>query len=213
MLKHILIWLFKSITTFLIGLPVTLLSPFMTAIALPFRIEHPETDKTFTDPRFAAQGFHRLVTLPRWAKWWDNIYDGMWGDKRGWWNNETGDCKTFKSMWLWNGVRNPANYFSRNITGVDITEYFITKLAGKDVITDSDNAITGWQFLMGDNKHTRRKIYRLYCLFPWWFKPTHCVLIDIGWKIKLAHNKVTSEDPPQDRFKGSVFCVSPWKAL
>lgn len=216
MFKHIYTWLFKSIATFLVGLPITILSPFITAIALPFRAEHPDTDATFTDPRFAAQGFHRLVTLPRWAKWWDNIYDGMWGDKRGWWNNYClenygKNCKAFLSMWLWNGIRNPANYYSRHVSGIDVTDYMIEKLLGDDEAVEEPGVIS-WQFLMGVNGKGV-SVYRLFCVVPWWFKPTHGVLIDIGWKIKLAHNKVKPTDPPEDRFKGSVFTLSPWKAL
>lgn len=211
MTKHTLTWLFKSILTFLIGLPITILSPIITAIALPFRVEHPETDTPFTDPRFTAQGFHRMVTLPKWALWWDNIYDGMWGDKRGWWDNETGDCTSFKSMWLWNGVRNPANYFGRHIKGIDVTRCRITKLAGQDVV-EADEGLPGWQFLLA-TRDDGKTYHRLFMEIPWWFNSTKIFLLDIGWKIKLSHNDVEVDAPPQDRFKGSVFTISPWKNL
>lgn len=212
MIKHIFIWLFKSILTFLIGLPVTLLSPFVTAIALPFRVAHQGTRARFTDPRFnTTNRFWMLVTLPRWAKWWDNIYDGMWGDKRGWWDNETGDCSTFKSMWLWNGVRNPANYFSRHIKGVDVSDCLITKLAGQDAV-EADAGLPGWQFLVAE-RSDGKLFHRFFLELPWFFDPQHIFLIDIGWKIKLSHNNTPSDARPQDRFKGSVFTVSPWKSF
>lgn len=211
MLKHIFTWFFKSTFTFLIGLPITILSPFVTLIALPFRIEHPETDKPFTDPRFISNGFHRLVTLPKWAKWWDNIYDGMWGDKRGWWDNETGDCTSFLSMLRWNGLRNPCNYFGRHIKGIDVSECKVELLAGQEEVKDSKGK-EGWQFLVATSLNNK-KYHRIYCVFPWWFKPTHAIMIDIGWKIKLSHNEVTKNNPPEDRFKSSVFTISIWKEL
>lgn len=207
MIKHILTWLFKSIGTFLLGLPVTLLSPIVTLLALPFRVEHPETDTPFT----IYSGTHRMVNLPRWAKWWDNIYDGMWGDKRGWWHNHTGDCTKFKSMWLWNGIRNPANWFSRHIKGIDVSDCKITKLAGSDIVVE-DPGQRDWQFLMAE-RSDGKKFYRLFVVYSWTFKPEYGIMIDIGWKIKLAHNNVTKDSPPEDRYKGSVFTVSPWKDL
>lgn len=207
MMKHGAILLGKSVSTFLIGLPVTLLSPIVTAIALPFRVEHPETDTPFTQ----YPGTHRMVTLPKWAKWWDNIYDGMWGDKRGWWHNETGNCTTFKSMWLWNGVRNPANYFKRHIAGIDVSECNIIKLAGQDYV-EADEGFPGWQFLVAE-RVDGKLFHRFFLELPWWFNPQRIFLIDIGWKIKLSHNGTSPEARPQDRFKGSVFTISPWKAL
>lgn len=216
MIKHILTWFFKSVFTLLVGLPVTILSPLVTAIALPFRVEYPETDTPFTDPRFADQGFHRLVTLPKWAKWWDNIYDGMWGDTRGWWNNyclenHNKDCRAFLSMWLWNGVRNPANWFGRHVKGIDVSECDIIKLAGQDVV-EADKGLPGWQFLVAD-RVDGKLFHRFFLELPWFFKPDRLLLIDIGWKIKLSHNNTPSTARPQDRFKGSVFTVSPWKSL
>ena len=106
MIKHILLWAIKSLAVFLVGIPVTLLGLPIVALALLFRIEHPDTEATFTDPRFADQGKHRMVTLPAWALLWDNKFDGAWGDKRGWWNNYClenygKDCRSFRSMWQW----------------------------------------------------------------------------------------------------------------
>ena len=34
-----------------------------------------------------------------------------------------------------------------------------------------------------------------------------------GWKIKLSHNGTLPSDRAQDRIKGSVFRVTPWKAI
>lgn len=178
MFKHILTWLVKSVSTFLFGLPITILSSFVTAIALPFRVEHPETDTPFRE--YPVEGrFHRLVTLPRWARWWDNIYDGMWGDKRGWWNWYTGDCRTFLSMWLWNGVRNPANYFGRHIKGIDMARMTVVKLAGADVVIE-EPGVSNWQFLVATDRINGRQYHRLFCSWAWWFKPEKGFQININ---------------------------------
>lgn len=214
-MKDIITWFFKSFGVFLLGIPVTLLGFPMVALALPFRITHSETERPFTDQRFPV-GTHTLVTLPFWAKPWDNLFDGAEGDIRGYWNNEclsnwgrTG--KAFWSMWVWLAVRNPANYWSRVMTGVDVSQCNIVKLAGDDVVEEKPG-LWQWQFLCATHANGK-KYHRLFCVFPWFFKPDHAVMIDIGWKIKLSHNDVLSDAPVKDRVKGSVFTPSPWKKL
>lgn len=81
MIKHILTLFFKSWAVFLLGIPVTLLGFPMVALALPFRTEHKETEQVFTDARLPF-GKHTLVTLPFWARPWDNLSDGAEGDIR-----------------------------------------------------------------------------------------------------------------------------------
>ena len=207
MIWHILTWLFKSLAVFLLGIPVTLLGLPVVALALPFRTADLTTLKPFTQYR----GDWCLVRLPRWALWWDNAYDGALGDKRGWWDNYTGDCRSFSAMWDWLAIRNPANYWSRNIAGVDVSDCVIEKLAGMDEVIE-EPGLGGWQFLVATSSSGAR-YHRLFVVLPWWFDATHAVLIDVGWKVKLSHNGTSAEARPQDRFKGSVFTLSPWKEL
>ena len=210
------IWYVKSVSTFLVGIPVTLAGFPIVAIALPFRIEHPETEVQFSDPRYASQGAHRLVTLPAWAKPWDNIFDGAWGDRRGWWNNYClenykKDCTAFRSMWQWLACRNPANYFSRVMTGVDVSLCTITVLGGVGEVVE-EPGVSNWQFLVA-TRIDGKKYHRFFCSLPWWFDQGHAVMFDIGWKIKLAHNGISMDAPIKNRIKGSVFTPSFWKAL
>ena len=216
MIKHILLWAIKSLAVFLVGIPVTLLGLPIVALALLFRTEDPETEQQFTDPRFADQGKHRMVTLPAWALLWDNKFDGAWGDKRGWWNNYClenygKDCRSFRSMWQWLAIRNPANYWSRVLTGLDVSQCTIAKLAGDDEV-DEEPGKWQWQFLLA-TRDDGALFHRLFCVFPWWFDPTHAVMIDIGWKFKLKHSRMSPDADVKDRVRGSVFTPSFWKSL
>lgn len=213
MIRHILTWLAKSIAVHLVLWPAIFVGPFLVAVALPFRKAYPVTRRPFLQ----FPGEWELVTLPNWMRWWGNEFDGALGDKRGWWDNYCREnyskpCTAFRSMWQWLAIRNPANYLGRNVCGIDVTQYDFWKLAGDDVVEEEPGKWQ-WQFLVGSKQDSGVTVHRLFCVFPWWFDQAHAVMIDIGWKIALKHNLVTAESPVADRFKGTVFCISPWKAL
>lgn len=212
MIRHVAKWFCKSTAIFLLGIPVTLLGLPIVALALPFRVKHPETQRSFTDPR-QMPGVWRLETLPRWAKWWSNEFDGAWGDKRGWWNNKAMElwgkrCYEFLPMWWWLAIRNPANYWSRVVTGCDVSKCDIVRLAGQD-LADEDNP--GWSFLVATERDTGREFHSLQFFFPWG-DGSRGVLGRFGWKIKMAHNGTLPADREQDRIKGSVYRILPWKS-
>ena len=213
MLKHIVIWFFKSVLTFVITIPVIVLGLPMVALALPFAQVDTASVKPFT--QYPEQGNWSLLRLPKWALLWDNPYDGFFGDKRGWWANKcalSGRVFTdFISCWLWGAVRNPANYWSRNIVGIDVSECVIIKLAGQDYV-EADMGFPGWQFLMATTE-SGKHYHRFFLEIPWSFSPEHILLIDIGWKIKLSHNGTAKTAEINDRNKGSVFTISLWKSL
>ena len=211
MIWHVLKLFVKSTLIFLAGLPVTLLGLPVVALALPYRIHHPETQKPFTDLR-QLPGVWRLVTLPDWARWWSNEFDGAWGDKRGWWNtyafNTFGKrCYEFLPMWWWLAIRNPANYWSRVVTGCDVSKCVVTRLAGQE-LADEDHP--GWSFLVATDRDTGKQYHLLQFWFPW--NATHGVWGRFGWKIDMADNGTSADARPQDRIKGSVYRLSPWKA-
>lgn len=201
----------RAFAYFIVGIPVTLAGLFVVPVALLFRVEHPETDTPFTDPR-QKPGTHRLVTLPSWAPLWDNIFDGAWGDKRGWWNSNCPgkDCRSFLSMFWWLAIRNPANYWSRVVTGCDVSLCDIALIAGSPAV---EEGTPGWQLLCATERSTGRKFpYFGFVLFPYKDKE-HYVFGRFGWKIKLSHNDTLPSDRLQDRIKGSVFRVTPWKTV
>lgn len=205
----------RAFVYFIVGIPVTIAGAFVVPVALMYRIEHPETRKPFT--QYVGLGDWWLITLPAWAKWWSNEFDGALGDARGWWANyclETyGKPPTsYRAMWQWLVFRNPANWWSRVVTGVDMLRCKVEKVFGDDVVTEYKYAGFEWQIL----KATRDdgKVFpRFYLVAPWWFRPDKAVMIDIGWKIKLAHNNLPPDASIKDRVKGSVFAFSPWKSL
>ena len=118
---------------------------------------------------------------------------------------------SFIGMYIWTAIRNPANYWSRVVTGVDVSQCLIEKVAGQDVVSDSVGK-TGWQVLRA-LRSDGKCFPRLYAVLPWWFDQSHAVMIDIGWKIKLSHNGTSPDAEPSDRLKGSVFTPSLWKGL
>ena len=209
MIRHIIKWFVQSTAVFLISIPVTLLGLIVVPLALPFFRDESEA-KAFT--QYPEHGVWALRRLPRWALWWDNIYDGALGDKRGWWANY---CWTeykkppnaFYSMFQWLSIRNPANYWSRIVTGCDVRT--VELLAGQPVC-DEDNP--GWHFLRATDAKGR-SFYYLGFVFPWWFDKTHAVFGRFGWKLKLAHDGMRPDAPEQDRIRASVYRVSPWKAI
>ena len=213
MLNHIFTWAFKSLSVFLIGIPITLLGFPLVAVALPFRKYDLEKIKFSQYPEL---GCWQRVTLPKWARWWSNEFDGAYGDKRGWWSNYCcenygKDHTHFYSMWQWLACRNPANYWSRVVSGCDVSQCVITKLAGDDVVTETAGVFE-WQFLVATNKNGTR-FHRFFFVMPWWFRKDKAIMFDIGWKIKLSHNGMSPNAPVKDRIRGSVFTPSFWKSL
>lgn len=212
MIRHVLHWFLKSTAVFLIGLPVTLLGLPLVALGILFRRSFPQTVQHFTDPRYYDRGDWMLVRLPTWLKWWDNPYDGLYGDKRGWWANYCNDhydCDVddFYAMWQWAAIRNPANYWSRIVTGCDVRT--VELLAGQ-LICDEDTP--GWHFLRATDAKGR-SFYYLGFVFPWFFDKTHAVYGRFGWKLKMSHNWLPEDAPEQDRIRASVYRVSFWKAI
>lgn len=211
MSKHVFTLFYRSFSCFIASLVVDLIGLPLVWIGVHFVRTFPETERDFTDPTKAA-GKWKLVRLPTWLLPWDNAYDGLLGDKRGWWNNYC--LENYKKpatdpycMWQWAAVRNSGNYFSRNMIGCDVSKCNIVKIAGND-LCDEDNP--GWHLLCATDRETGKQ----YPYFGWvrFITKDHYAYIRMGWKIKLSHNGTTSDSRDQDRFKGNVFRFSPWKA-
>ena len=162
---------------------------------------------------FTTDTGRQITRLPRWALWWDNAYDGVDGDARLWWDDY---CRAEYDLpatakycrWRWTAMRNPANYFSRNICGVDVSTLTIQQVAG-NIEYEGKPPYRGFFVYRGtDGKRIYPRFYAEYA-----FNGTHGLMIDIGWKIKLSHNGTPSDAPEKDRVKGIVAVISPWKEL
>jgi len=211
--KPIVSWWVKTTLIFLLGLPITFLGLFAVAIGIPFRRVDPATKQPFTDPRFAHLGSWLLTRLPRWLLFWDNAFDGLGGDKRGWFANwciEHGiGYPSFWAMWIWAAIRNPANYWSRVITGCDVTGCTVDVLYGSAVVDESHPGLH--MLLATDAKG--RKFPTVEVCYPWPIFKGHGVFGRFGWKIKTEHAGTPAGSRPQDRLKGAVYRLSLWKDL
>jgi hypothetical protein len=195
----------------LIKLPLALIGLVVVWFALPYRNFYLNTSRPFS--QYPNLGDWELVRLPKWALWWDNPYDGMWGDKRGWWANDCklsgADYQSRFSMWRWAALRNPVNYYSRNVAGVDVSGLVIEQVAG-NLEYEGKAPYRGFFLYKGMAKGG--KVYpRLYLEFA--IYGTYGLMIDIGYKVKLSHNGTAPDALEKDRFKGIVLTISPWKEL
>ena len=207
----------KIFLGFLTSLLLNIASWAMLLIGLPvvwFALPHA---RPVGEPRAYTQypelGHWELLRLPRWARWWDNAFDGMLGDKRGWWAKycleHYGRPNTDRyCMWRWAAMRNPANYFSRNIMGIDVSRCEIETVYYAGTVEASP-----WRGLIvlkatHPSGFVFPRIYGEFELFN-----GHGLMIDFGWKIKISHIDVTPDSPASDRIKGIVLTISPWKDL
>ena len=201
----------RAFLLFITQIPLILLGVPLVWLMVP----HAEADESTRRP------YSQYPELGSWVftnfgGWWGNPCDGLLGDKRGWWANycreHYGKPETHPyCMWKWAAFRNPINGFSRLVAGIDVSRCEVEKVWGQDVVQDSVG-MTGWQYLRA-TRDDGKTFPRLYVVIPWWFKPTSAIMLDIGWKIKLSHNGTSPDAPLQDRMKGDVFTISPWKTL
>ena len=147
--------------------------------------------------------------------WFGNPFDGLYGDTRGDWiticRMAGRDPYGYWSMWLWSALRNPVNAWSRLIAGCDVSRCEITKAWGDDLVLEEPGK-GGIQYLVA-TRDDGKQYPRFFAVIPWLADPSHAVMLDIGWKVKLAHNGTSPDAKPSDRYKGLVFTASLWKKL
>jgi hypothetical protein len=172
-----------------------LLGLVMVAIALPFRVESVSVD----DGR-------KIINLPKWAWLWGNDFDGVQGDKRGWWAANTPfgwDVNGYMAMYWWTAIRNPANnmrmlkLYQAPITGSTITykgDYNVADKPGQG----------GWQFVKLVSLEGR-SYYGFYFVKQW--SQTHASVMRFGFKI--SPDQQGTVDLP----KGETTRINPWKAI
>jgi len=167
----------------------------IVAIALPFR----KDDISVSDGR-------KIVNLPKWAWLWGNDFDGVLGDKRGWWAANTPfgwDVNSYMAMYWWTAIRNPANnmrrvsLFSAPIVGS------IIRFKGQYEVSDKPG-MGGWQFVKL-NSAKGRNYYGFYLVKQW--SETRAFVIRLGFKV-LPRHAGTNEQP-----KGMTTRINPWKKI
>lgn len=191
----------------LVGLPVV-------ALAMPFSV----IDHSVSDGRL-------IENLPRWAWLFGNDYDGLQGDKRGWWGANCDASVLFgllpllrrlgvpldpltKTDWLarwwWAAVRNPVNNL-RLVPGFNcpVSECVI-RFLGAPVVEDKPG-YSGWQFVAARHAGGRSRWYGFYLVHQW--NTSRAFVLRLGYKIKPEHEG--SDEPG----KGMTYKINPFKAI
>lgn len=199
----------QFLLTFLIELPAIILGLFLVPIGLLFL--KPE-GKSVPYTKYPEMGSWKLIRLPKWLYPWDNSIDGVLGDRRGWWANETKDWNPYVAMWWWMAVRNPANQLKRFILTCDVSRCLVSVYKGQEFV-DDEIGYTGFQILQAE-RDDGKKYYQLYYVRPWG-NSTRGLVIQMGFKFKLKHNDYDFENdyPHYKRFKGFTFEIAPYKDI
>lgn len=168
----------------------------VVAAAIPFRV----LAVSLSDGR-------TIINLPRWAWLWGNDFDGLTGDKRGWWAANTAfgwPVDSFCAMWWWAAVRNPVNNM-RLVPGIScpVGQCLIT-YRGHHAVEDKPG-LGGWQLVTAKRHGGRSRWYGFYLVHEW--SATRALVVRIGYKIKPAH--AGSDEPA----KGMTFKLNPWKEI
>ena len=178
-----------SLLAFIIFAPAILV-----AIGLPFRKElglrHFEDGTTISH-----------YDLPDWLYWLQNDYDGVTGDRRGWyWNVYMAGKPALFKMWWWSAFRNPWNNLKRKVIGINMKDHTVTKVCGVDYVRD-DFRSEGFQILRAGR----------YPMLYWvrrWGQSDRAIVMQLGWKIKLSYNELT-----EDKWCGLTFEPNPCKDI
>ena len=193
-MKHALLAAAQWTTLIILRVALILLGLPIVALAIPFR-----------RASVSASDGREIVNLPRWAWLWGNDFDGLLGDKRGWWADNTPfgvAVDSFLAMWWWAAVRNPVNNL-RLVPGIScpVTDCLI-EYRGDYTVEDKPGQ-GGFQFVIAHRRSSTW--YGLYWVHEW--SATRAFVVRLGYKIKPSH--ALSGEPP----KGMTFKVNPWKAI
>lgn len=166
----------------------------MVPVAIPFRVAG-----------LSGSDGRPIVNLPSWAWLWGNDFDGLTGDKRGWWAANTPfgwAADSFAAMFWWAAIRNPANNmrfldaFSAPIAGSQI------QWRGQYTVEDKPG-LDGWQFVWATQGS--RRWFGFYLVHCW--NERRAFVVRLGFKIKPEHR---GKDEPR---KGLTFKVNLYKAI
>lgn len=158
-----------NVVTFLLGLLVV-------AVAIPFRVP----GKSLSDGR-------PISNLPRWAWLFGNDYDGLLGDKRGWWAANTPwgvAVDSWLAMWWWAAIRNPVNNM-RLVPGLYCPAWLCTFVGWGDAYVRDKPGQGGMQFVIA--RKGWRRWYGFYWVHQFQRWPSRAFIIRLGYKINLGN--------------------------
>ena len=161
----------QFLSLFVANVVLDVIGLVVVAIALPFRVKG-----------YSGSDGREISNLPKWAWLFGNDYDGLLGDRRGWWAENTPfgwPVDSFMAMWWWAAVRNPVNnmrfvkLWQAPVKGSTIT------YVGDYTVRDHPGE-AGWQFVTTENggKHW----YGFYLVHQW--SDTRAFVIRLGFKVQ-----------------------------
>ncbi|WP_448120474.1 DUF7338 family protein [Pseudomonas veronii] len=161
----------QFLSLFVANVVLDVIGLVVVAIALPFRVKG-----------YSGSDGREISNLPKWAWLFGNDYDGLQGDKRGWWAENTPfgwPVDSFMAMWWWAAVRNPVNnmrfvkLWQAPVKGSTIT------YVGDYTVRDHPGE-AGWQFVTTENggKHW----YGFYLVHQW--SDARAFVIRLGFKVQ-----------------------------
>lgn len=179
----------------------------------------------FAVPGVSLSDGRGIVNVPRWAWLWGNNYDGLTGDKRGWWAEQCDALVLFGLLpllrrlglpvpqiratgwlacWWWAAVRNPVNNMRLlPLASCPVARCWIS-YRGREVVEDRPGA-GGFQFVKAAQMDSALRWYGLYWVLPW--SSTRAFVLRLGFKIKPEH---FGADEPA---KGMTFKLNPCKDI
>jgi len=165
----------------------------VVAVGIPFRVND-----------YSESDLRAISNLPKWLWLFGNDYDGLLGDKRGWWAANTPfglPVDHFVSMYTWAALRNPVNNMRRtNLFSAPVQGSTITFKGKEHVRDDKDSA--GWQFVTTEN--SGKKWFGFYLVYLW--SDTRAFVIRLGFKVE-------PKDAGSTERQGMTTKVNPWKAI
>lgn len=214
MIIHYLWWLIQSVLLFLPQIPLTIAG----LVVVPLALRKPnDSQKSATYKTNGVESWW-LRTLPRWASWWDNPYDGFLGDEAlrwatrdipfGWRNTD------YIAQCWWGAIRNPLHRLKSFLIACDIRRCTFTLLAGQPFVRDRPDA-TGFQFALAKRDDGMR-YYRLYWVWQWPWKIRgldRAAIIEIGHEFRQDHWQQDYGAREYKYFKGFAFLIHPCKAI
>lgn len=178
---------------FICNLVLDILGLFVVAIAIPFRVD----GVSLSDGR-------PIKNLPKLVWLFGNDYDGLLGDKRLWWAENTPfglPVETFIPMYTWAALRNPVN-------NMRLTDMFSCPLDGSTVTFKGQEHVRdhagegGWQFVTTENNG--KKWYGFYFVHEW--SETRAFVVRLGFKTEPKDAGTT------DR-QGMTTKINPFKSI
>jgi len=179
----IICWI-QALIIAILQLPFVIIGLFIIPIALLFRDKDPQ------EP-------HVLISLPKWAWWWGNDWDGAMGDDNlRYWNRDAPNFSPFWKMWYWLAIRKPINNLERNYFSCDVSKTKPVLVAGQYHVRDKTGQ-EGWQLVRAGWKLGFYHVIRI--------DDKTAYVCRVGFKIEPKHAAEDWTLKPRSALKGCTL--------